>query len=450
MNSAIYLFFIIGSSIAFIIIACARLKWHPMLVLLTAALFVGIGCGISPKQTIETILSGAGSIFASIGFLIILGSFLGEVLERSGAAARIASELINSSQQARVPYLTHALGLLVGIPVFCDAGFILLSRLIHSMQMVEGSSVAALQLSLGTGLYASHVLIPPTPGPMAATGNLGLENQLGWVILLGLIVLIPVAILTSMLIRKMDKQLFAIDPPARKTDYVTESSKVREQTLLSSLFPLLLPLLLITAGSVAPFFISNEKLQHGFQLVGHPVPALGISALLALVLLARKERKNWGEWFQQALVASGPIIFITAAGGAFGAVLKATPIQDVLSGFLHTSGIPNWAIYPVAFLLAALLKTAQGSSTASLIITSALLFPVMGSFVLNTPQQALVVLAIGGGAMTVSHANDSYFWVIHQYGNIPVNKLYRSYTLLTAAMGITTLLGVLALYVLTG
>ena len=450
MSSSIYLLLLLGIAIAFIIVACARLKWHPMLVLLTAALFVGVLSGISPKQTMETILSGAGSIFAGIGFLIIFGSFLGEILERSGAAARIASQLTGSSRQKQVPYLTHILGLLVGIPVFCDAGFILLSRLIHSMQTIQGSTVSGLQLSLGTGLYASHVLIPPTPGPMAATGNLGLENQLGWVILLGLIVLIPVGILTSMLIRKMDQQLFIINPLSVAADSVSDVTKANQQSLFSSLLPLLLPLVLITVGSVAPFFISNEKLQGGFQLLGHPVLALGISALLALLLLARKEHGKWGEWFQQALVQSGPIIFITAAGGAFGAVLKATPIQEILSGYLQTSGIPNWGIYPIAFLLAALLKTAQGSSTASLIITSALLFPVMGSFDLNTPQQALVVLAIGAGAMTVSHANDSYFWVIHQYGKIPVNKLYRSYTLLTAAMGISTLLGVLALYVVTG
>lgn len=117
MSSSIYLLLLLGIAIAFIIVACARLNWHPMLVLLTAALFVGVLSGISPKQTMETILSGAGSIFASIGFLIIFGSFLGEILERSGAAARIASQLTGSSRQKQVPYLTHILGLLVGIPV---------------------------------------------------------------------------------------------------------------------------------------------------------------------------------------------------------------------------------------------------------------------------------------------------------------------------------------------
>lgn len=448
--SSSYLLIILGIAIVYIIVACAKLKWHPLLVLLSAALLVGIFSGMSAKQTMETILSGSGAIFAGIGFLIILGNFLGEVLEKTGAAASIARQLVNHSKQSSVPHLTHALGILVGIPVFCDAGFILLSRLIQSMNSVQGSSVASLQLSLGTGLYASHVLIPPTPGPMAATGNLGLENQLGWVILLGLLLLLPVGFITSMLIRKMDKQLFSspLEPIQEAATSTPENNP--QHSLFSALLPLLLPLFLITTGSVAPFFIGTEQIRNGFQFLGHPVIALGISALLALLLLARRESSQWGAWFQQALIQSGPIIFITAAGGAFGAVLKATPLQEILSGYLQTSGIPNWAIYPVAFLLAAVLKTAQGSSTAALIITSALLFPVMGSFDLNTPQQALVVLAIGSGAMTVSHANDSYFWVIHQYGKIPVPALYRSYTLLTAAMGISTLLGVLALYVLTG
>lgn len=448
--SSSYLLIILGVAIVYIIVACAKLKWHPLLVLLSAALLVGIFSGMSAKQTMETILSGSGAIFASIGFLIILGSFLGEVLEKTGAAASIARQLVNRSKQSRIPYLTHALGLLVGIPVFCDAGFILLSRLIQSMNSIQGSSVASLQISLGTGLYASHVLIPPTPGPMAATGNLGLENQLGWVIAFGLVLLLPIAIITSMLIRKMDKQLFSSPLEPMQEAATTVSAGNIQHSLFLALLPLLLPLVLITAGSVAPLLFSNPLISNGVQFLGNPVVALAISALLALVLLAGKQRQQWGAWFQEALIQSGPIIFITAAGGAFGAVLKATPLQEILAGYLQTSSIPNWAIYPVAFLLAAVLKTAQGSSTAALIITSALLFPVMGSFDLSTPQQALVVLAIGSGAMTVSHANDSYFWVIHQYGKIPVNKLYRSYTLLTAAMGITTLLGVLALYVLTG
>ena len=447
MSSA-YLLIILGIAIVYIIVACAKLKWHPMIVLLTAALAVGLLTGSTPKKTLDVILNGSGSIFAGIGFLIVLGSFLGEVLERTGAAARIAHQLVRSAKSSRVSLYTHLMGLLVGIPVFCDAGFILLSRLIHSMNGIQGSSVAGLQLSLGTGLYATHVMIPPTPGPMAATGNLGLENQLGWVILLGLILLIPVGIITTIVTRKMDSSLF-LEAGAEEINNPTRDPDLN-LSLFTCLLPLLLPILLITAGSLVPLISSRDSLNRVFELLGHPVAALGISAITAVVLLARKQYSSWGNWFQQALIQSGPIILITAAGGAFGAVLKATPLQEVLSGYLQSSSIPNWAIYPVAFLLAAILKTAQGSSTAALIICSALLFPVLGSFELNTPQQALVVLAIGAGAMTVSHANDSYFWVIHQYGKIPVHKLYRSYTLLTAVMGISSLLTVLLLYAVTG
>ncbi|WP_290795656.1 GntP family permease [Flavihumibacter sp. UBA7668] len=446
---AAYLLTILGLAVLFIIIACSVWKWHPLVVLLIAALAVGIFTGMPAQKTLNTLLSGAGIVFASIGFLIVLGSFLGEILERTGAAAQLANQLVQRASGSRMALYTHAMGLLVGIPVFCDAGFILLSRLIQSMTQVQGNSISALQLSLGTGLYGSHVLIPPTPGPMAAAGNLGLGDHLGWVILLGLILLIPIGLVTTWLIRKMDRTNLLAQTKLDLEEGETISS-ANTAPLWKALLPLLLPLVLIAAGSILPMFTENESLVTVLELLGHPVIALGLSALVAMFTLGWTSKKNWGSWFQQALVQSGPIILITTAGGAFGAVLKATPIQEVLGNFLQSSSIPAWAVYPFAFILAAILKTAQGSSTAALIVCSALLFPVMGSFILNVPQQALVVLAIGAGAMTVSHANDSYFWVIHQYGQIPVNRLYRTYTLLTAAMGLTTLLGVLLLYFVTG
>ncbi|KYP16529.1 GntP family permease [Flavihumibacter sp. CACIAM 22H1] len=447
---AAYLLSILGIAIVFIIIACSVWKWHPLIVLLIAALATGLLTGIPAKKTVDTMLSGAGLVFAGIGFIIVLGSFLGEVLERTGAAGQLANQLVRRAPGKRMPLYTHAMGLLVGIPVFCDAGFILLSRLIQSMAQVQGSSLPALQLSLGTGLYGTHILIPPTPGPMAAAGNLGLGNQLGWVILWGLVLLLPISLITTWLIRKMDGANLLAQTNTTLTGTATTAIQENNSALWKAFIPLVLPLLLIAAGSILPLFIANKSAINFLELLGHPVIALGSSALVALLLLARPDKKQWGNWFGQALLQSGPIILITTAGGAFGAVLKATPIQEVLGNFLQSASIPDWAVYPFAFILAAILKTAQGSSTAALIISSALLFPIMGSFALNTAQQALVVLAIGAGAMTVSHANDSYFWVIHQYGQIPVNQLYRTYTLLTAAMGFTTLLGVLLLYFLTG
>lgn len=446
--STTYLLLIIGFSIVFIIVACSVLRWHPLVVLLLAALSVGLLTGMPAQQTLDTTLAGAGTVFASTGFLILLGTFLGEILERTGAAGALANRLVKRAKGARLPLYAHGMGLLVGIPVFCDAGFILLSRLIQSMHQLQGTTLPALQLSLATGLYGTHVLIPPTPGPMGAAGNLGLSDQLGWVIFLGLIVLIPVSIVTTWLIRRMDRSIFQT-LQKQETSHHETSAEEKDIPVYKAIIPLVFPLLLIAAGSILPIFIKTTWLVALFKLLGHAVVALGLSSLAALYWLGSEHRKEWGSWFQQALIHSGPIILITAAGGAFGAVLKATPLQQVLADYLQSADIPNWAIYPFAFILAAILKTAQGSSTASLIITSALLFPVMGSFDLTIPQQALVVIGIGAGAMTVSHANDSYFWVIHQYGSIEVKHLYKTYTLLTAVMGIVTLLGVLALYAVT-
>ncbi|HEY8399057.1 MAG TPA: hypothetical protein VIK80_14035, partial [Flavihumibacter sp.] len=247
--STTLLLLVIGLAIVFIIIACSVLRWHPMVVLLLAAAAVGLLSGMPVQKTLDLSMSGAGTVFAGTGFLIVLGTFLGEILERTGAAAALANRLVNRNTGSRLPLFAHGMGLLIGIPVFCDAGFILLSRLVQSMPQLESTSLSALQLSLATGLYGTHVLLPPTPGPMAATGNLGLSNQLGWVILLGLLALIPVALLTSWIIRIMDKKVFL---PLRGeiTLKTQEESAAGQVPLHKAIIPLVLPLALIGAGSI--------------------------------------------------------------------------------------------------------------------------------------------------------------------------------------------------------
>lgn len=445
--SPLYLAIVLVIAIAFIIYACAVAKWHPLVVLLVAAMGVGLFTGMPARQTLDTILSGGGQVFASIGLLIVFGTMLGEILERTGAAGALANRILGKANGEQLPYLTHIMGLLVGIPVFCDAGFILLSRLVNALPATVASSSTTLQTSLATGLYTSHIMLPPTPGPMAVAGNLGLENQLGWVILLGLLVILPTSLVSVSVLRYLGRK----QPPLQKVALETVATPLNNNLpVYKALLPLLLPLLLITGGSVWSMVAPDNQssITAWMSWLGHPVPALAISILLALFLLGRPNQQDWGAWFQQALIQSGPIILITTAGGAFGAVLKATPLQAMIEQQMQLQALPIWGIYPLAFLVSAVLKTAQGSSTAAMIVSAALLLPVISAFNLSVPHQALVVLAIGAGAMVVSHANDSYFWVIKQYGKIELNQLYRSYTVVTGVMGVCSLATIMLLYYL--
>ncbi|MGZ5245928.1 MAG: GntP family permease [Flavitalea sp.] len=426
-----------------IIYSCAVLKWHPFPVLIISGILLGLIAGLSPKLTLDTLLSGSGSVFASIGLIIALGTILGEILEKTGAVASIATYILQKAGSKYAMISMSALGGLVGIPVFCDSGFIIISRLAGSISKQSKISYGALSIALATGLYTTHVLIPPTPGPLAAVGNFNMAEDIGWVIFLGIIVSIP-SLLTGWYFAKRYAKKHSNLHVADEANVENESNK---PGLLISLFPLILPVVLIALGSTASFMQFSPEQESIIQFICNPNIALLLAVISALLLLAYNRRKEWNGFIQQSLLQAGPIIFITAAGGALGAVLKATPIADEFKMLVTDNDVSTTWFFPMAFLLAAGLKTAQGSSTASLIITSSIIAPLLAG--MNMEQagaKALLVLCIGAGAMTVSHANDSYFWVISHYGKVPVKNMYRYFTSATFFMGLSILLSCMLIY----
>ena len=428
-----------------IIYSCAVLKWHPFPVLILSAIILGLIAGISPKLTLDTILSGSGAVFASIGLIIALGTILGEILEKTGAVTAIANYILQKAGSKYALISMSALGGLVGIPVFCDSGFIIISRLAGSISKQSNISFAALSIALATGLYTTHVLIPPTPGPLAAVGNFNMADDIGWVIFLGLIVSIPPILTGWYFAKRIAKKQSSL--------HVSEESipenQIHKPGLFISMFPLILPVVLIALGSMTNFMNLDPRQESILQFICNPTIALLLGVISALLLLAYNRKKEWNGFIQHSLLQAGPIIFITAAGGALGAVLKATPIAEEFKLLVINNDVSTTWFFPIAFLLAAGLKTAQGSSTASLIITSSIIAPLItGMNLEHAGAKALLVLSIGAGAMTVSHANDSYFWVISHYGKIPVRNMYRYFTSATFFMGLSILLSCMVLYAL--
>lgn len=428
-----------------IIYSCAVLKWHPFPVLIISAVMLGLIAGISPKLTLDTILSGSGAVFASIGLIIALGTILGEILEKTGAVTAIANYILQKAGSKYALISMSALGGLVGIPVFCDSGFIIISRLAGSISKQSNISYAALSIALATGLYTTHVLIPPTPGPLAAVGNFNMANDIGWVIFLGMIVSIPPILIGWYFAKRIAKKQSSM----HVADENIQENETPNPRLLISIFPLLLPVVLIALGSMTNFMNLHPRQESILQFICNPTIALLLGVISALLLLAYNRKKEWNGFIQQSLLQAGPIIFITAAGGALGAILKATPIADEFKVLVSDNNVSTTWFFPIAFLLAAGLKTAQGSSTASLIITSSIIAPLLAGLNLeHAGAKALLVLCIGAGAMTVSHANDSYFWVISHYGKIPVKNMYRYFTSATFFMGISILLSCMVIYAL--
>lgn len=433
--------------IVFIVVATAGLRLHPFLVLLIAALLGGLAYGLPATKVIDTIGSGFGSILGSIGLVIVFGTIIGVILEKSGAALTMAETVIRALGR-RFPTLTMSIiGYLVSIPVFCDSGFVILNSLKNAVAARMKVSVTAMSVALATGLYATHTFVPPTPGPIAAAGNLDLGTNLGLVIGLGLIVALITALAgmfwANRFLGRDDADAGLLTDEGQTLDAEDPFAAFKaEHGALPSVFgafvPIVLPIALICLGSIAAFPthpVGQGWLSALLQTLGSPVVALALGLVAALPLLPTGQRISALESRVTAgIVAAAPILMITGAGGAFGAVLKATPLADFIGSHLSALGLGIF----MPFIVAAGLKTAQGSSTVALVATSALVAPLLPDIGLASETgRALTVLSIGAGAMTVSHANDSFFWVVSQFSRMPVGLAYRAQTVATLIQGIT-------------
>lgn len=434
--------------IAFIVLSTTRLKLHPFLALLAAALIAGFAYQLPHQDIIKTIATGFGGILGNIGIVIVLGTIIGVILERSGAAITMAETVIKLLGE-RFPTLTMSIiGYLVSIPVFCDSGYVILNSLKNALAARMKVSIVAMSVALATGLYATHTFVPPTPGPIAAAGNLGLESSLGLVIAVGLFVAMITALAGMWWANRFIGKDIALVEDGTPLPSAEEFAELRSQygklpSATQAFAPIFVPILLICLGSIAVFpskpFGEGEILAV-LRFCGQPVVALLIGLLLACTLLkGNGKRQNLHDRVSEGIVSAAPILLITGAGGAFGAVLSASPLGAYLGATLSALGVGLF----MPFLVAAALKTAQGSSTVALVTTSAMVAPLLAQLGLDSEMgRVLTVMAIGAGAMTVSHANDSFFWVVTQFSRMPVAVAYRAQTVATLVQGVVGMLTV--------
>ncbi|MDT4762593.1 GntP family permease [Sphaerochaeta sp. PS] len=433
-----YLFLVIIVAIVGMILLISKFKWHPFIVLLLAGYFVGVLGGIPVDTLITTLTSGFGSILGSIGIVIIAGTIIGTILEKTGAALTMANAILNVVGKKRAPLAMSITGYIVSIPVFCDSGFVILSPINRALAAKSGISLAVMATCLSSGLYATHCLVPPTPGPIIMAGTLNAD--LGLVILVGLLVSIPVMLVGYVYALKISSKFdIPANPEVSLEELVEKYGKL--PNALRSFAPILLPILLIALKSIADFPSApfGPGMGKSFpDFIGNPVTALILGVGLAVTLIPKSEKKGTSfAWISEGIQSSASILAITGAGGALGAVLKSLPIAEVLSGSL----VQMNAGLLIPFIIAALLKTAMGASTVSMIVTSAMMAPLMGQLGWTSEMaKVLALLAIGAGSMTVSHANDSYFWVVSQFSDMDTATAYKTQTGVTLVQGITTLI----------
>lgn len=432
--------------ILFIVLATSRFKLHPFLALIFAAYLIAFTVKMPLNQIGATINAGFGGTLTGIGIVIIAGTIIGTILEKSGAAITMAETILKYVGKKRPALAMNLIGFIVSIPVFCDSGYVILSSLNKSLARRTKNSLVVMSVALATGLFATHTLVPPTPGPIAAAEQLGIVDNLLVVIFFGLLCAIPATLAGYFYAVKFCNKYKSADEESGINDdanlevatTIDHSFKKLPSPFLAFM-PIVLPIILLTLGSIAnlpmaPF--GEGTLKTILAFLGVPVNALIIGVLSSFTLLPNLKEETLTGWIGEGVKGAAVIIMITGAGGALGQVLRATPITAYLGETLSNLNIGIL----VPFIVAAALKTAQGSSTVALVTTAAIIAPIIEPLGLTTTiAKALTVMSIGAGAMTVSHANDSYFWVVAQFSGMDVKTAYKTQTVATLLQGLVTI-----------
>ncbi|WKY45082.1 GntP family permease [Eubacteriaceae bacterium ES2] len=442
--------------VAIIVIIVSISKWnlHPFLALMGVSLCLAIASGIEISEIPSLIGSGFSGVFSSIGIVIILGALIGAILEKTGAAIVITQAILKVVGPKKPRLALLIVGWIISIPVFCDSGFVILNPIRKNLARKTTASSAELTLALGTGLLISHVLIPPTPGPIAAAGALGIGNDLFTMIMMGTLVSLPTLLVAYVWSRKIGRGMISCEEE-NAVEQEQEYAGILDHpcggiSVLSALLPIILPIFLMAMGTFVGLLNSPQTFKDWISFLGAPMIALTIGLLFAIALLFKQKcASSLHELTSQTLSLVGPILFITAAGGVLGKVIVAAGLVDWIQ--LHAQGFVGMGLF-FPFLMAALLKTAQGSSTVAITTVASMMgaysdpASLMSALGFTNPMAAtLVALSVGAGSMIVSHANDSYFWVITQLGGLTPAQGYRSYSLMTFILGCTAMASVFIL-----
>ena len=441
-------------AVILMIVAISKFKIHPFLSIMGVSLILGLVAGIplvdvkdangavTSQGLANVIGAGFSGTFTSIGIVIILGALIGSILEATGAAFKLADLVIKLVGKKRPELAILLMGWVVSIPVFCDSGFVILNPIRKALVKRTMTSSVAMTVALSAGLYISHVFIPPTPGPIAAANTLGIGNNLLLVMGMGALCSIAPLIAGYFFAKYIGKKVKAGDDIDNGEVVKTYEQLVAEYGKLpgglNALAPIIVPILLMALGSISSMAGGSGMTAAVCGFLGTPIIALAVGTIFGVIQLSVAGRMDkFYEITNETLKTVGPILFVTAAGGVLGKVISSSDMVNYITAnaaALETIGV----FFP--FILAAILKSAQGSSTVAITTTAGILAPLMGVLGFTTPvSAALAVMAIGAGAMTVSHANDSYFWVVTNFGEMTPDQGYKTQTMGTLILGIAAM-----------
>ncbi len=434
---------ILGVSIAVVLLLIIRLKVNAFLALITAAMTVGLLAAIPPGKlelgnVMGEVTAAFGKACGSIGIVIALAAVIGVCMMESGAADKITRRFVALLGDKNASLSMLSSGYVLSIPVFFDTVFYLLVPLARSLRVRTGKNYLLYVMAICAGGAVTHCMVPPTPGPLAVAVNL--DIKLGVFILVGMVIGIPMAFVGWLFSRYMDARM-PIELREVAGSSIEDLSKVAAKSedelpgFLVSILPIALPVLLISGNTLVGTFFPKTAVANVMALLGNPNFALILSGVIAMWTLAVRKKwslKQLGESMEPAFGSAGLIILITAAGGAYGGMLQLTGVGKALSSLAEAWSIPTILF---GFLLSALLKIAQGSSTVAMTTTAAIMFPMVDPAKL---QYHIVYLgmSISSGALVGSWMNDSGFWIYKQMSGLTEKEALKTWTPLLAMLGV--------------
>lgn len=440
--SPAYIILIVAAGVTLLLMMVLKFKLSAFISLLITSIVVGILAGMPLSQITASIQEGMGSTLGFIATVVGLGAIFGQLLESSGGARALAHYLLEKFGPGKATWALTLSGFIIGIPVFLDVGFIILIPVVYALTRDSGRSVLYYAIPLLAGLAVTHTMVPPTPGPMAVAQSLNVE--IGWVIIFGIIVGLPSAIIAGPLFgRYIARKIHVPAPPA--IDEVTGKDELSGNPPSFATVALVIstPLLLILISTFVKLAIEKEFIAKSLAteiivFIGHPFTALILATLFSIFLCLKRKMSGQAilDLSTRALGPAGIIILVTGAGGVLKQILVDSGIGKILAESVAGSSIP---LILLAWILAALVRITQGSATVAMITAAGIIAPVLPVLNPDQPEVALVVVAIAAGATILSHVNDSGFWIVSKYLGMNEKQTIQSWTLMETIVAVSGL-----------
>jgi len=427
------LLLIAAGAIALILVLVIRFKLHAFLTLVLVSLITAFATGIPSGAIVDVLLDGFGSTLASVALLVGLGAMLGKLIENSGGAAVLASTLISLFGEKRAPFALGVASLLMGFPMFFDAGLVVMLPIVFAVAARLGGPVLLYAMPSAVAFSVMHVFVPPHPGPVTASELYG--ANLGLVLAIGLVCAIPTFYLSGVLWGRFTAKKFPFTVSADALFGTDDGEDVKNPPAVGTVIGvLLLPMALIFLNTGLDFLraagrVSEEATWYGvLTTLGSSSVALLLSVLVALIVLGFRRGES-GTALEKIVDSSlGPIcsvVLITGAGGMFGGVLRTSGIGDALSDTLDGMGLP---VILAAYVIAVVMRLAQGSATVALVTAAGLMAPAVAAGGYSVGEIAAITVATAAGSVFASHVNDSGFWLVGRLLNMDVATTLRTWT----------------------